>query len=98
MRAKLPGYLGSDEPAIDALLDTIQRRAHLHSMRIEIAKLEGNPIREFKRAMRPDDLCVLGRRKRLSDGYTSPDVAIRYARVGRCSVLVCTSEPSAGAR
>lgn len=94
VRAQLPGYLGSDEPAIDALLETIQRRAQLHSMRIEIARREGNPLREFKRAMRPDDLCVLGRRKRLSDGYASPDVAVRYARAGRCSVLVCTSDPS----
>ena len=57
---------------------------------MELVELEGNPIGEWLRSTRVDDLCVIGRTPTTRDSYAAPDVPLRLARASTCSVLVCT--------
>jgi Trk K+ transport system NAD-binding subunit len=90
MRVRLPRYLGGAEDRVAKLVDTVVHRASLHGVAVELVELEGNPIREWLRSTRVDDLCVIGRSATSRDSYAAPDVPLRLARASKCSVLVCT--------
>lgn len=90
-RVTLPGYFGAADPETPKLIARIVKRASLYGLRAETVDLEGNPVRELLRLARPADL-VIGRRRTSRDSFTSPDIALRVARVAGCSVLVRTFE------
>lgn len=91
-RVTLPLYFGAPDPETPQLIARIVKRASLYGLRAETADLEGNPVRELLRLSRPSDLFVIGRRRTSRDSFTSPDIALRVARVAGCSVLVRTFE------
>lgn len=92
VRVSLPAFFGTGDPDADRVAELIGVRTKLYGVRAETIALTGNPIAELIRAVKNDDLVVLGRMRSTRDSFTSPDVALRVARSAACSVLVKTVE------
>jgi Trk K+ transport system NAD-binding subunit len=92
VRVALPAFLGAPDPDADRVAALIEARTRLYGVRAETIALTGNPVDELIRAARATDLLVVGRRRSTRDSFTSPDIALRLARAGACSVLVKTVE------
>jgi hypothetical protein len=92
LRVKLPAYLQAAAAATDRLMETIAHRARLHGMQPVAEVIEGNPIGEWVAASTSTDLAVVSRRASLRDSFSTPDLALRFARASKGSVLVLTVE------
>jgi Trk K+ transport system NAD-binding subunit len=90
LRVRLPSYLQPAEAATDDVLESIAQRARLYGLKPEIQQMEGNPIAEWLRAIAPNDLAVISRRRASRDSFSAPDLALRVARKAKSSVLVVT--------
>jgi Trk K+ transport system NAD-binding subunit len=90
IRVKLPRYLESPSAEVDKLVDTIELRARLHGVGVQRLELEGNPIAVWSKASTATDLCIVSRRDTIRDSFSNPDLALRFARKAKGSVLVVT--------
>ena len=89
VRVALPSFLEARDKQDERVATEIIRRSRLYGVRIDEVQMEGNPVRELRRLLRPDDICVVARRRTTRDSFTSPDVALRLLS-SSCSCLVYT--------
>lgn len=86
----LPSYFGSGEEPIEPAVARTLKRAELHRMSPSVVRKIGNPISELRALIAPDDLLVVARTRGQRDSFSSPDIALRLCRLGRCSTMVLT--------
>lgn len=92
VRVNLPTFLEARDKQDERVAAEILRRCRLYGLRSEEVQAEGNPVRELLRLLRPDDLCVVARRRSMRDSFTSPDVALHLiAAPGSCLVYTLSS-------
>ncbi|MDX9719205.1 MAG: TrkA C-terminal domain-containing protein [Myxococcota bacterium] len=89
----LPQFItGEHDDALHEDVVHVKRMCDLFHVPMEHVHLEGNPIERLADLTGPQDLLVVTRRRKRSDSFLHPDVALRTALSARCSVLVLSPE------